>query len=133
VAARAAHLKRLPLYRDRLAPDALVISPHGEQFIVTYALGVPAQQKWPEGGKPKTIYWLLHSVPSKFLLPSMLVVMRDGTVTQTILALDADVRQQLERLSNEERQRLVSVNPQLKELPTHQGPPARHPAIPPVS
>lgn len=119
VVARASLLKRLPLYRQRLGPNALVISPHGEQFVVTYALGVPSQQKWPEDSRSRAIYWLLHSVPPDVLRPSMLVIMKDGIVTQTIIAADADVRQQLERLPDAEQKWLLSNNPHLNELLTH--------------
>lgn len=122
VAARAAHIKRLPLYRQRLGPDALVISPHGEQFAVTYALGVPSQQRLPEDGKPRAIYWLLHSTPPKFLLPSMLIITKDGAYTQTVIAADADVRRQLESLSDAEREWMLSNNPHLNELPSNRSP-----------
>lgn len=122
IAARAAHMKRLPLYRQRLEPGALVISPHGEQFAVAYALGVPSQQRLPEDGKPRAIYWLLHSTPPRFLLPSMLAIMKDGAYTQTVIAGDADVRRQLESLSDSEREWLLSNNPHLNELPSSRPP-----------
>ncbi len=115
LAARAAHLQRLPLYRGRLEPNALVISPHGEQFVVTHALGVPSQQKWPGDDTSHTVYWLLHSVRSNFLLPSMIVLMKEGSGTQTILAKDEDVRLRLLNLPEAERRWLRLNNETLAE------------------
>lgn len=116
LSARAAMLQRLPLYRQQLEPNPLIISPHGEQFVVTHALDVPAQQKRPEDGQPRTVYWLLHSVRPNFLLPSVLVVMQERKGTYTVLAKDSDVRRQLKTLSEGERRWLLMNNPLLNEV-----------------
>lgn len=115
VAARAAHLQRLPLYRRQLEADALVISPHGEQFVVTYALGIPSQQRWPEDGGSRTVYWLLHNVPPNFLQPSMLVILKESEGLQTVLAKDADAIRQLRTLQPAEQKWLLAKNPALNE------------------
>lgn len=116
LSARAAMLQRLPLYRQQLEPNPLIICPHGEQFVVTYALGVPAQQKRPEDGQPRTVYWLLHSVRPNFLLPSMLVIMQERKGMYTVLAKDSDVHPQLKTLGEGERRWLLINNPLLREI-----------------
>jgi hypothetical protein len=115
LSARAALLRRLPLYRQQLEPNPLVISPHGEQFLVTHALGVTSQQRLPGHSQSQPIYWLLHRVRSNFFLPSMLVIMKEREGFYTILAKDADVSQQLESISDAERGWILMNNPPLKE------------------
>jgi len=115
LSARAALLRRLPLYRQQLDQTPLVISPHGEQFVVTYSLGVPSQQRWPEKTQSRTIYWLLHRIRPNFFLPSMLVIMQEREGFYTVLVKDNDIRQQLGNISDAERRWIFMNNPHLKE------------------
>jgi hypothetical protein len=111
---RAEIVKRLPAYRGQLGPSPLVISPHGEQFVVASVLGVPAQQRWPDQNTYHTIYWLLHGVGPRFVTPSMTVLMPEGG-GHMVLAKDDDVRQMVGAISGVERRQLLISNPHLHD------------------
>lgn len=113
VSSRAELLRSLPDYRQRLGPEPLVVSRHGEQFVVTAVLGIPSQQRYPEGDAYGTIYWLLHRSPKNFVTPSMFVVTTDGPSTYIVLAKDDEVKQQLKAIKGVERRRLLEYNPHL--------------------
>jgi hypothetical protein len=64
-------LKALPAERGRLGERPLVLARHGDEFLVTWALGVPAQQKFPQDSAGGAIHWLLRGVPCGSLTSSM--------------------------------------------------------------
>lgn len=102
---RAELLQRLPALRGQLGPKPIVLSPHGEQFVVTWALGVPSQQAWPEDGS-YAVYWLLHNVEPQLLTPSMLIVAPERELGFVVLARNEDV-QQLIKPTDEHRRMIV--------------------------
>jgi len=106
LARRADLLQSLPALRGRLGPKPIVLSPHGEQFVVTWALGVPSQQAWPKNGSYDPVYWLLHNVEPQLLTPSMLIVAPERETGFMVLAKNDDV-QQLIRPTDEHRRMLV--------------------------
>ncbi len=115
LAARAELLRRLPFYRQQLGQSPLVISPHGEQFIVTSTLGIPSQQRWPDDDRYQPIYWLLHHIAPRFLTMPMVVLEKEPEGSYTLLARDDIVQQQLQTLTDVERKRLFADNPHLYE------------------
>lgn len=112
---RAELLRRLPFFRQQLEQTSLVISPHGEQFIVTSVLGIASQQHWPDNNTYQPIYWLLHHVEPRFYTSSMILLMKENDGSYTMLAKDADVQQRLAAITDIERKRLFMSNPYLYE------------------
>lgn len=110
---RGALLYRLPKVRDELGPTPLVVTPHGDQFVVTWALGIPAQQRWPENRDPQTIYWLLYHVEPSFLAMPVTILLREKDGNFVVLAKDEVVRAQFNEMSMDERQRLLMNNSHL--------------------
>jgi hypothetical protein len=103
---RAELLQRLPPLRRQLGPRPIVLSPHGEQFVVIWALGVPSQQAWPDDGSYDPVYWLLHNIEPQLLTPSMLIVAPEREAGFMVLAKNDDV-QQLIKTTDEHRRMLV--------------------------
>lgn len=103
---RADLLQRLPALRGQLGPRPIVLSPHGEQFVVTWALDVPSQQAWPDDGSYDPVYWLLHNVEPQLLTPSMLIVAPERELGFMVLAKNDDV-QQLIKPTDEHRRMIV--------------------------
>lgn len=103
---RADLLQSLPALRGQLGPKPIVLSPHGEQFVVTWALGVPSQQAWPDDGSYDPVYWLLHNVEPEFLTPSMLIIAPERESGFMVLAKNDDV-QQLIKPTDEHRRMIV--------------------------
>ncbi|MDT4955419.1 MAG: hypothetical protein QOJ02_3557 [Acidobacteriota bacterium] len=116
---RAEMVKRLPLYRQQLGPNSLIISPHGDQFVVTSVLGVPSQQRWPNSNTYDSIYWLLHQVGPHFLTPSMTVLMPEREGLYTVLAKDDEVSQQMKAIGPFEQRQLLISNPHLHDYVFH--------------
>lgn len=108
-------LQGLSSCRGRLGPSPLVLSPHGDQFIVTSTLGVPAQQRWPADSTDRTIYWLLDSVEPRFLTPSAIILVTGRGGNLTVLAKDDDVRRSLDVMGASERRQLLINNPHLHD------------------
>lgn len=112
---RAQLLRHLPGQRGRLGPSPLVISQHGEEFVVTWALGVPSQQRRPEEGGPESIYWLLHGLHAGSAPPSVVVLATEAGGGQLVLAADEDLRRYLASATPGERARLAGRNRHLLE------------------
>ena len=53
-------LDELTEKRRSLSGLQRVIAPHGKQFLITYALGVPAQQRVREGEDPAMAHWMIQ-------------------------------------------------------------------------
>lgn len=105
-------LYRLPLIRQELGSAPLVISPHGDQFVVTWALGIPSQQEWSDN-RSHTIYWLLHHVEPDFLASPATILAKQNDGKFIGLAKHEIVRQRLAEIRQDERQRLLVNNSHL--------------------
>lgn len=108
-------LQSLPSCRGQLGPAPLVLSPHGDQFVVTSAVGAPAQQRWPTDPDGRTIYWLLNSVEPRFVTPDSCVLVTEKGGNFTVLAKDDDVRRWLGAAAAGERRQLLINNPHLHD------------------
>lgn len=114
LAKRVILAEHLPYCRQQLEAAPLVISPHGDEFLVTWALGAPSQQQPPVNSTSKTIYWLLRNVRPQSLEPSMIVVVRTPDERYVVLVKDYDVRRKL-ILPTKESAQLLLDNYQLLE------------------
>jgi hypothetical protein len=85
--------------------DPIVVAAHGEQFVVTYISGLPAQQSYPKDRKYESVYWLLNLVPPTFLDPSMHIIAKDKIGSYTVLVKDGPAFRQ--RLQSPEVQALL--------------------------
>lgn len=106
-------IRQLAAQRDRLGADALVVAPHGDQFVVTYALDVPSQQRPPESARGLRVYWLLFGVEPDALTPGAIVLTkREGFATA--LVEDGELRQRLATTGGRESAALFAANRHLR-------------------
>lgn len=108
-------IQNLPSHRQQLGPKPLIIAPHGDQFVFTYTLGVPSQQRLPERNKDQTIYWALYRVESKIITPSMIVLAMDSNRSYLVLIEDTELQRMLEDMPEDERKLLLKLNPHYNE------------------
>jgi len=108
-------IRQLEARRPRLCDEPLVIAPHGEQFVVTAVLGVPAQQRPPSATRPQCTYWLLHGVRGPLLQGGLEVLGEDAPGLVSALVEDGELRQLLGGMAGGERRQLMAANPHLRE------------------
>jgi hypothetical protein len=112
LAERARMLEALPALSGQLDDRAIVLARHGDEFVVTKALGLASQQKFPtEQGRP--VYWLLHRVKAHYLTQSTNAVMDEGMDSCLMLVRHEEVEPWLAMMSADERQALFASNPHL--------------------
>lgn len=91
--------------------NALVIAAHGDEFVVTAVLGVPAQQHWHTTSR--SIYWLLRLAPSIQIPATGYAVSQEVGQDFIVLLRDQDCRTFWLSLSNAERDIVGRDNPEL--------------------
>jgi len=62
LAERQQIIEALPLRQQHLGPGAVVVAQHGDEFLVTWLLGITAQQTFPASSVGKSIYWMVHEL-----------------------------------------------------------------------
>jgi len=115
LAERQQMIQALPEQRQQLGTNPLVIARHGDEFVVTWVLGIPAQQNFPTSSQGQSIYWLLRQVNPTILTPSTIVVMEEDNGSGLILMKHGDLTQWINTIDEKERNRLSSQNPHLKK------------------
>jgi len=108
-------IQALPEYRQQLGTNPLVIAQHGDEFVITWVLGIPAQQNFSTISPTRSAYWLLHQVNPMTLTRATIVVMEENNGSGLVLMKHDDLAQWLDRIGPAERDRLFSQNPHLKE------------------
>jgi hypothetical protein len=108
-------IQALPEQRQQLSTNPLVIAQHGDEFVITWVLGIPAQQNFPTTSQGQSTYWLLHQVNPITLTPSAIVVMEEDNGSGLILMKHGDLTQWIDTINEEERNRLFAQNPHLKK------------------
>jgi hypothetical protein len=130
---RAQIVRNLPVYREHLCADPIIIATHGDQFLVTDVLGVGSQKDWPEDTQHQCTYWLLNMVredivpPSAFVLAEENLTSYGGLIHETgndrlysVIIKDEDFFSAFDQLAMEKRSWLQSFNPHLSlYLRTH--------------
>lgn len=111
---RAEMLRTLPLQKPQLRDNALLIARHGDEFIVTYSLDLPAQQLFPPN-RSRPVYWLLHHVKGQYLTSNMIVVMDEGVDSCLVLVKHENLDQWLPVVDYDERKSLLAENPHLAD------------------
>jgi hypothetical protein len=108
-------IEALPLQRQQLGPDAFVIAQHGDEFLVTWLLGTPAQQTFPVSSGGKSIFWMVHQVKPNTVTTEMVVVMDEENGSALVLMKHGDMVQWINMLNARDRNQLWEVNPHLKK------------------
>ncbi|HEV7472519.1 MAG TPA: glycosyltransferase family 39 protein [Pyrinomonadaceae bacterium] len=101
-------IQALRFHAGELAPNSIVVAPHGDQFVVTATIGVPAQQVVPINYQGVTVYWLLNEVNDPALEGESLILMKDEAAT--LLVKDTTLKTRLQSMTSEQRQRLLRTN-----------------------
>jgi hypothetical protein len=99
----------------QLCQRALIIAPHGEQFVVTAVGGVPAQQRPPSDAGAGCTYWLLHRAPKAALLDVQNTLYEEEDGSAAALVRGEDLGRLLGGMGGAERRRLLGANPHLRE------------------
>jgi hypothetical protein len=108
-------LRDLPAQRGRLGERPFILARHGDEFLVTWALGVPAQQRFPRDSAGRSIYWLVRRAPCRSLTPSMSAVTEEGMDSCSALMGSDDMTRWLDNLDEAERAGVLGVNPNLRD------------------
>lgn len=113
--ARAQLIEGLRAHRGRFPASALIVSPHGDQFIITAFLGIPSQQRPPESAQYQNVYWLLRRVEPNALDSAIMVLTKEAESGYAVIVREADLRRQFGLMSPDEQRRLLTHNPHLYE------------------
>lgn len=104
----------LPQMRSQICERAFIIAPHGEEFLVTFILGVPSQQKPPVENQPQCLFWLIHQPKTNYqIVFDKSVVSSKGDFA---LVEDYEVKKRFKEMPIDERKSLISENPHLSFL-----------------
>ena len=115
LAEREQIIETLPLQRQQLGPDAFVVAQHGDEFLVTWLLGIAAQQTFPVSSDGKSIFWMVHQVKPNTVTTEMVVVMEEENGSALVLMKHGDMAQWINMLNARDRNQLWEVNPHLKK------------------
>jgi hypothetical protein len=111
---REALLQSLKTHSGEVAPNSIIVAPHGDQFVITQTIGIPAQQKPPVSSNYGTVYWLLNDIKSQSLMSGGIVLIRNGPGV-TILVDDAVLQRWLSAMSEPEKLSLMRTNAHLQK------------------
>lgn len=113
--ARERLIKGLAERADALPGEAIVLAPHGDQYVVTAVLGVVSRRSRPRGASGRPVYWLLHRFPKRLALPADVV--SEGTRdAATVLISDQALMSFVRTLTAGERRALFAANTHLRDM-----------------
>lgn len=90
--------------KSEMCETPYVIAQHGEQFLATYVLGVPAGQTRPTDDRYQCILWLVHGMKNE----------NNSENEGSSLIEDSEMAEYLKALSNERRPIVMRNNPHLR-------------------
>jgi hypothetical protein len=102
----------LKLHSNELDRNSLIVARHGDQFVITSTIGIPAQREPPAGAEGRKVYWLLEEVSDQFLQEESLILINDGDKA-TLLSEESTLSRRLQAMSSEQRRQLLRANPSL--------------------
>lgn len=113
-------IKALPSGVEGIAPGSLIVAPHGDQFVITSATGIAAQNSWPKNWDRSSVYWMLRQFPPDLAKPPVkpLSSRTDGSLN--VLVRDDDLGRLWGQMSPGARQRILLGNFPLKSHLTEQ-------------
>lgn len=109
-------LVNLSSQRDRLQDLPIVIAPHGDQFLVTYILGVASQQRRPQLKESSEVYWLLRNVERPYPNSEIVFVEDDTSKLGTVIIVESALHSYLQTISDLEKKQLFLLNSHLANL-----------------
>jgi hypothetical protein len=115
LAERQQMIQALPSQRPELGQDCSIIARHGDEFLVTWLLGTPAQQNLPSSSEDKAVYWMVHHVNPNSLTTSMIVVMEENDGSALVLMKHSDMIQLVSTINGKDRSRLLVENPHVNK------------------
>lgn len=111
VARRNLLLNDLIRVRSEIPANSIIIAPHGEEFLVTYATGVPSQNSaLTNGGQEKNVVWLLFEAPCQ-VSQNAIILSRSNSCS-----LLASENYPLS-VTDAEKSQIIAMNPHLKNSP----------------
>jgi hypothetical protein len=111
-------IQSLKIHSSEVAPNSIIVAPHGDQFVVTATIGIPSQQRPPESSNYGTVYWLLNDVKGQSLTSDAIVLIRNGDVA-TILVDDTVLKRSLSAMGESDRLPLLRSNAHLAKSVAH--------------
>lgn len=114
LARREQLIQQLPAHRQGLCDAPIIIAQHGEQFVVTSVLGVPAQQRPPSTTQYKCTYWLLHRVQNTLVQSGQDILFSEESGFVSVLIEDGELRSLLSQITADEYRQLLAANPHLR-------------------
>ncbi len=116
LASRQRLLQSLSSHRQELQNIPLIIAPHGEQFLVTYVLNVPSQQRLPEKDSYASVYWLVHNVGKSNINGIFIGLEGEPNENDTLIIEEKVLFNYLQSVDSATYRRLVSSNEHLRRL-----------------
>jgi hypothetical protein len=107
-------VERLPLYSSQLN-QALIIAPHGDQFVVTSVLGIRSQQRPVSAPHGQTIYWLLRRMRCDASSPQAMVLATEEIGLCAVLVEDGEFRKLSRTMTALDWRRLLAANPHIRD------------------
>lgn len=108
-------LVRLPTLRGQIDPAAVIIAPHGDQFVITYALDNSSQHRPPSSEQRDEALWLLEGMEVARLSPSVVVLDQHSGGLSTALVKDEQLRELLTSSTAAERRGVFIANPHVRQ------------------
>jgi len=104
-------LNDLTRVRSEIPANSIIIAPHGEQFLVTYATGVPSQKSaMASGGQEKNIVWLLFGAPCE-ASPNATILSRNNRCS-LLVSENYPLS-----VTDSEKSQILAMNPHLRNAP----------------
>jgi hypothetical protein len=115
LARRGELIQSLKIHSGEIAPNSIIVAPHGDQFVVTATIGISSQQDPPTSSHYEKVYWLLNDVSGPMLSSGSVPLLKNNE-TATILIEDAVLRHRWEIMTSLDRSRLLRTNPHLAKV-----------------
>jgi hypothetical protein len=106
----------MPSISQQIPADSIIIAPHGDQFVVTYSTGMPAQQTSPKDSRYRSIFWMLRKVPRNYRTRMTKEVYVEIQGTSTLLVSNNDLGEYWSHIEPLIRNQILISNPHLKEF-----------------
>jgi hypothetical protein len=98
-----------------LPSNAMIVAPHGDQFVITETTGIPSVQPSSKGNGDRPVYWLLDIPQKQIPVPGAFNIATDDN-SSIILVNDGVFKQYLQDSDDGDRRRLLRSNPQFIQI-----------------
>ncbi len=104
--------KALPAMRERICDSPIIIAPHGEEFLISAVIKVPAQQTMPVESKYQCVFWLIHQPQTNYQ-----IIFESGATSsdgEFSLADTVETQMKIRQMTDDERRILFADNRHLR-------------------